>query len=278
VPGRLGLLVMTDEEGGGVQRMANLVGSLPWPAWMGAHWTGDQIRRAVAGVGARMAAAGVNMDLAPVADVDGREVQPSAADPDGLRSFSGSPDVVSRDTVAYLDGLRSAGVIPVVKHFPGLGGASGNTDNGPAHTPPWATVQATGLPPFAAAFAAGAPAVMVSHATIPGLSTAPAGLSATVTDDVLKGRMGFHGLVLTDSLSAGAISGAGYTVPGAAVQALRSGADMVMFGPLKDVAGETSAIASAVTAAVDHGQLPRARLIDAADQILAVRHVNLCGA
>ena len=275
VPDRLGLLVMTDEEGGGIQRMANLVGSLPWPSWMGAHWSAAQIQTAAERVGARMAAAGVNMDLAPVADVDGRNVAPGT-DPDGWRSFSGDSATAAQDTVAFMDGLRAAGVIPVLKHFPGLGGSSGNSDLGPARTLPWPTESQVGLPPFTAAIAAGAPAVMVSNDTVPGLATNPGGLSPTTISQELEGGLHFHGLVITDSLTAGAVSGAGFSVPQAAVQALRSGADMVMFGLVENVAGETSAIADAVVDAVAEHQLDRSRLIAAADAVLTVRHIDLC--
>ena len=276
VPGRIGLLVMTDEEGGSIQRMDNLVGSLPWPGWMGAHWSAEQIRQAAARVGAGMAAAQVNMDLAPVADVDGRNVVPGSGDPDGLRSFSGDPAVAARDTVAFMDGLRSAGVVPVLKHFPGLGGSTVNSDFAPARTVPWATELSSGLTPFSTAIAAGAPAVMMSNDSVPGLTTLPAGLSPTLIGTELRGRLGFHGLVLTDSLSAGAVSGAGYSIPQAAVQALRAGADMVMFDLDPHVQAQTSAIAAAEVTAVANGRLPRNRLIAAATAVLAARQVNLC--
>lgn len=276
VPGRLGMLVMTDEEGGAIQRMDNLVGSLPWPGWMGAHWTSDRIRQAAAQVGARMAAAQVNMDLAPVADVDGKQVVPGTGDPDGLRSFSGDPAVAARDTVAFMDGLRSAGVIPVLKHFPGLGGSTVNSDFAPAQTVPWTAEVGGGLTPFSAAIAAGAPAVMMSNDSVPGLTNLPAGLSPTLVGTELRGRLGFHGLVLTDSLSAGAVSGAGYSVPQAAVQALRAGADMVMFDLGPNVQAQTSAIAAAEVAAVANGSLPRSRLLDAAAAVLAARQIDLC--
>jgi len=277
VPGRLGLLVMTDEEGGGIQRMANLVGSLPWARTMGTQWTTGQIHTRVRKVARKMAAAGVNMDLAPVADVDGRSVVPSASNPDGLRSFNGRTATVSKDTVAYLEGLSSGGVIPVIKHFPGLGHTSRNTDDGPAHTLPWSKEQSVAIPPFRAAIAAGAPAVMTSNASVPGLATNPGSISPTLISYELRGKLGFHGLVLTDSLTAKAISAAGWSLPGAAVQALRSGADLVLFGPATDVGTKTSAIASRIVSAVSAGQLSRARLIDAAGHILGVRHVNLCG-
>jgi beta-N-acetylhexosaminidase len=276
VPGHLGLLVMTDEEGGGIQRMANLVGSLPWPAYMGTHWTPAQIQQNVTKVAAKMAAAQVNMDLAPVVDVDGRNVAPSRTNPDGWRSFSGSTSVVSKDGVAYMNGMRAGGVIPVVKHFPGLGGSSYNSDFGPARTLPWSTLQKVGIPPFTAAIKAGAPAVMVSNNIVPGLSSGPASLSPTAISSELRGKLGFKGLVVTDSLSAKAISAAGFGIPAAAVQALRSGADMVMFDLKGDVASQTSSIASAITNAVAGGHLARSRLVDAAGHVLAVRHVHLC--
>ena len=278
VPGRIGLLVMTDEEGGGVQRMANLVGYLPWPAWMGANWSAAQIQAAVAQVAIRMYANGVNMDLAPVVDVDGTNAAPSATNPDGWRSFSGNTAVVTRDGIAFMNGLRSSHVIPVLKHFPGLGGSTGNTDNGAAQTLPWSTLKQVAIPPFAAAINDGAPAVMVSNATVPGLTTLPASLSPAVMRE-LKITLHFQGLVMTDSLSAGAISAAGYSVPAAAVQALRAGADMVMFGLAPTTAAtvaQTFAIRTAIVAAVADGTLARARLIDAGAAVLASRHVSLC--
>ncbi|ANP54156.1 hypothetical protein AVL59_35405 [Streptomyces griseochromogenes] len=276
VPGHLGLLVMTDEEGGGIQRMANLVGSLPWAAYMGTHWTPAQIQQNVTKVATRMAAAQVNMDLAPVVDVDGRNVPPSKTNPDGWRSFSGSTSVVSKAGVAYMNGLRAGGVTAVVKHFPGLGGSSYNSDFGPARTLPWSTLQKVAIPPFTAAIKAGAPAIMVSNNVVPGLGTNPASLSPTVISSELRGKLGFKGLVVTDSLSAKAISAAGFSLDTAAVQALRSGADMVMFDLGGNVGSQTSSIATAITNAVAGGHLARSRLIDAAGHVLAVRHVNLC--
>lgn len=278
VPGHIGLLVMTDEEGGGVQRMANLVGSLPWPAWMGANWSSAQIQYAVTGVARNMSANGVNMDLAPVVDVDGTNAPPSATNPDGWRSFSGSTAVVTRDGIAFMNGLRSGNVIPVLKHFPGLGGSSGNTDNGSAQTLPWSTLQQVAIPPFAAAIRAGAPAIMVSNATIPGLTTLPASLSPAAMRE-LRVTLQFRGLVLTDSLSSGAISAAGYTVPTAAVQAVTAGADMVMFGlpaTTSATVAQTFAIRAALVSAVANGTLARSRLIDAVATVFASRHVNLC--
>ncbi len=184
---------------------------------------------------------------------------------------------------------KTAGVVPVVKHFPGLGGASGNTDYGPATTQPLSDLKTTGLIPFQAAIAAGAPAVMVANAIVPGLTSLPASLSPAAINGLLRHDLGFSGLVLTDSLSAGAITQAGYQLPEAAVAAISSGADMILFGSTLTVA-ETKLLApSAVAATIGHivdaivaatskGTVSVSRLDDAVSHILAAKHVQLCRA
>jgi beta-N-acetylhexosaminidase len=282
VPGHLGLLVMTDEEGGGIQRMANLVGSMPWPSQMAHTMTPARIRALARSVGSKMAGAGVNVDLAPVVDVDGRAVEPGAADPDGFRSFSGNLKTVESDGVAFLDGLLEAHVVPVVKHFPGLGGATGNTDDGPADTLPWSRLQTGAIPAFAAAVKAGAPAVMVSNAIVPGLTGAdPASISHAVVTGVLRLRLGFKGLIITDSLSAKAISDAplSLSVPEASVQALEAGDDMVLFnstGSTRRDLATAGGIRSAILAAVASQQLSRSQLVRATTSVLSARKVSLC--
>ena len=160
-------LVMTDEEGGAVQRMANLVGSMPSARTMGATMTATQIQQLVTSVGRRMRAAGITMDLAPVLDLDGG-IGPNLTDAIGTRSFSTSPTIASRDGLAFASALNASGVLATVKHFPGLGGASANTDVRAATTRPWPTLVARDLLPFQAAVRAHVPAVMVSNASVPG--------------------------------------------------------------------------------------------------------------
>jgi beta-N-acetylhexosaminidase len=282
VPGHLGLLVMTDEEGGGIQRMANLVGSMPWPSQMGATMSPAQIRALTRSVGLKMASYGVNVDLAPVVDVDGRAVEPGAADPDGFRSFSGNLQTVEADGVAFLSGLMDARVVPVVKHFPGLGGATGNTDDAPADTLPWTTLQSAALPAFEAAIKAGVPAVMVSNAIVPGLSVGdPASLSRAVVTRVLRVKLGFRGLIITDSLSAKAISDAplSLTVPEASAKALEAGNDMVLYGPSGSTSTDLATAASiraAILSAVASRQLSRTQLVRAAAEVLSAKKVQLC--
>jgi len=279
VPERLGLLVMTDEEGGGIQRMADLVGNLPWPSEMGATMTPGQIQALTRSVGSKLVRSGVNVDLAPVLDVDGRAVLPNKADPDGFRSFSGTTSVVSADGVAYLRGLVQAGVVPVAKHFPGLGGASGNTDFGPASTLPWSTLRSVALPPFEAAIKAGVPAIMVSNARVPGLAQVPAGLSYEVVTGQLRGALGFKGLILTDSLSALSISAMRLSVPEAAVEALEAGDDMILYNSTGSASKDltlASGTDRAIVAAVASKRLSKAALVAAAAQVLAAKRVDVC--
>jgi len=282
VPAGLGFLVMTDEEGGGVQRMANLVGSMPWPSQMGATMTPSQIEALTRAVASKMSSDGVNMDLAPVIDVDGRAVEPGASDPDGFRSFGGTTSVVAADGVAFLKGMLQGGVVPVVKHFPGLGGVSGNTDDGPASTLAWTTLQHVAIPPFLASIRAGVPAVMVSNAVVPGLTGAtPASLSYSAVTRELRQHLGFKGLIITDSLSAKAISDAplSLSVPQASVRAIEAGDDMVIFGP-SGTTGVDLAVAAgishALVGAVETRKLSRAQLVSAVAAVLDVKKIDVC--
>ena len=268
-------LVMVDEEGGEIQRMANLVGDLPWPRTMAATLTRAQTRALAEQVGRRMRAAGVTMDLAPVLDLsDGPG--PDDAHPDGPRSFSISPSVAAAYGIAFARGLRDGGVIPVYKHFPGLGQATYNTDYGPASVPPLSVLKAAALLPFEAAIRAGATAVMVGNVTVPGLTGAvPATLSAPAITGLLRGQLGFHGLVLTDSLSALAVADAGYSVPQAAARSIEAGADMVLFDSV--TAGVTTKdIIASIVSAVTSGRLPVSRLDTAVQHVLAAKNISLC--
>jgi beta-N-acetylhexosaminidase len=273
-PAGLPPLVMTDEEGGGVQRIANLVGPFPWARTMGATMTATQIRALAAHVASRLLAAGVTMDLAPVLDVDGRNVYPGAADADGYRSFGGSVPLVITAGTAFQQGLLAGGVLPVVKHFPGLGGSSGNTDYGPAATLTWAQLKAGPLHTFEAAINRGTPAIMVANAHVPGLTPLPATLSPAVLTDVLRHWLHFSGLVMTDSLTAGAIAATHLSVPAAAVASVKAGADMVLLGlaptPTADVRLAQS-VSNAIVGAVNVHQLPFATLQAAAAKVLAAK-------
>lgn len=276
-PANTAPFVMADEEGGAVQRLPNLVGSLPSPRALGSVDTAATIRRLATGLGRRLRAAGVTMDLAPVADVDGG-AGPNSRNPDGTRSFSPSVATAAADSVAFAEGLSAGGVVPVLKHFPGLGGASGNTDMTAATTLAWPTEKRVGLPPFLAGIRAHVPAIMVSNAVVPGLSTLPASLSPAVVTHELRSVLGYRGLVIADSLSAVAIRAAGFSVPAAAVASLRVGVDMLLYNPpaTGSVAPLTDAVLTTIVGAVRTGTLTRSRLVGAATHVLAAKGA-LCG-
>lgn len=277
-PHHLTMAVMGDEEGGGIIRLSNLVGSWPWPQIMNETMSSSQIRDVAVKLGRDMMTAGLTMDLAPVADVDGRYEYPSATNPDGLRSFSGSPARDAIDVVAFAGGLAASGVVATVKHFPGLGGSSGNTDSGPATTKPWSVLQTTALVPFRAAIAAGVGAIMVSNAVVPGLTSLPAGLSSAVMHE-LRVVLGFQGLIVTDSLGAGALSAIGIGQVAGAARAVEAGADEVLAAnPTTPAEGLLVAqqMATAIVNAEQSGRLPLARLQLAAAHVVAALNPTLC--
>jgi beta-N-acetylhexosaminidase len=285
--GGVPLMVMTDEEGGEVQRLLPDVSSLPWPRQMASTMTAGQVKDLAESLGRQMKGLGVDVDLAPVLDLDGGP-ELSASDPDGPRSFSTVASVAGTYGSAFVQGLAAAGVLAVVKHFPGLGGASGNTDYGPAATRPLSSLRASGLLPFQQSIGAGARAVMVANATVPGLTAEPASVSSAVITGLLRDQLHFGGLVMTDSLSAGALRQAGYSPISASVAAIEAGADMVLFGSTLSAAdtaalapgplsAETGGIVDAITHAVQTGALPAARLNQAVADVIAAKGLNLCG-
>jgi beta-N-acetylhexosaminidase len=281
-------LVMADVEGGGVQRLKDAVGPFPWARDLAASTSVTEVEQLAEIVGNEMRGVGVDVDLAPVVDLDDGS-GPNARDADGRRSYSLDASKTNAYAMAFARGLRAAGVLPVLKHFPGLGEATANTDNGPAATRPLSELRTAGLVPFVDGIAAGAPAIMVSNASVPGLTTTPASLSTAVIERLLRDQLGFSGLVMTDSLSAGAIAAAGYTVPRAAVAAIEAGADLVLFGSTltpddiamlspANVEASRRAIVDAIVDAFESGRLPAARLDSAVAHVLAAKGVPVCTA
>lgn len=271
-------LVMTDEEGGSVQRLSTLVAGVPSARVMGATMSPAQIQQLGKHLGESMKSLGLTMDLAPVADIDAMP-GPNTTDADGTRSFSGTSVTAAADAISFARGLVQSGVVPVIKHFPGLGGASGNTDLSAARTLPWSTLTRSGLVPFVDAIRAKLPAIMISNASIPGLSKLPASLSREVITGELRDRLHFKGLVMTDSLTAVSITSAGYSLPRAVVTSLEAGADMVLFNASTASLGRTiQQITQAVISAVATKHLSRAQLTADAAIVLATKHFDRCSA
>jgi len=259
-------LVASDEEGGQVQRLRSLLGAVPSAEYMGRSWTTGHVRDVAVSYGRKMRALGVDLDLAPVADLSVPGMYIEQTD----RAFARSPSAVSAYAGAWQQGMRAAGVAPVAKHWPGHGSAA-NSHDGVATTPPLSTLEQRDLLPFDALQRAGIPAVMVGNLTVPGL-TEP-GLPATLSPRAyryLRSRAGTSRLLVTDSLNMGAIRyGAHLTPAQAAVRALRAGADMVLIDP-----GGPGPVVDAIAAAIGSGSYPHATALTAVRRVLAVKRTT----
>jgi beta-N-acetylhexosaminidase len=221
----------------------------------------------------------VNTDLAPVLDVDGRDVAPGAADPDGWRSFGGVTSIVTTDGAAFMSGLIGSHVLPVVKHFPGLGGSTGDTDYGSAATLPWPVLKASTLHAFESAIRRGAPAIMVANAHVPGLTALPASLSSRVMVGILRQWLGFRGLIVTDTLTSGAIAATRLSVQAASVAAIAAGADLVLLGAQATTAADralSDSVSRAIATGIGNGALPRATLESAVAHVLTAKGDSSC--
>ena len=255
------LLVMIDQEGGLVRR-------LDGPPSRSAADLGREGPRAARAAGRAtgrfLAAAGVNVDLAPVADV----ARPGSFLAATGRTFGRSPARVAGAAVAFSAGLQEAGVVPAAKHFPGLGAATRSSDEVPVRLPvSGGDLRRVDLRPFRALIAHRLPMVMLGTATYPAVDPArPAALSRRVATDLLRGELGFHGVTVTDALDTPALAPQG----GAAAVALRAaGAGVDMLLHTGYAAGTASA--AALARAVRTGALPRAEAEAAVGRILALR-------
>jgi beta-N-acetylhexosaminidase len=261
-------VIAIDEEGGDVTRIAYRFGS-PYPgnAALGAVDDVALTQAVHAAIGRDLAELGFNLNLAPCADVLGTTDSPAI----GTRSFGSDTDLVARHTAAAVSGLQAAGVAACAKHFPGHGRTS--TDSHHA----LATIEGTladlwqrDLPPFSAAIKAGAAAVMPSHLRVPELTgELAASVSAAAITGLLRGELGFEGVVISDALEMTALRDA-YGIPGAGVRAMAAGTDLLCFG--RDTDEEMYlAVRQALADAVADGTLPGSRLEDAANRVAALR-------
>jgi len=220
------LLIGTDQEGGVVQRIRD--GVTPRPSQESlAHTDPTALRCGYYTLGQQLRRLGVNQDYAPVADViraDGGVI--------GDRSFGPDPQLDSRDVSAAVAGLQDAGVLATLKHWPGHGSTSTDSHSALAVISETASQwQSVDRPPFAAA-AATAASIMVGHLALPALdpSNTPATLSPVLVTQTLRQGLGYHGLVLTDSLGMQPMLEAGS--PGAvARRAVQAGDDMLVMSP-----------------------------------------------
>lgn len=268
---RIPLAVAVDDEGGRVQRIDALDGNLPSARSLARTKSVVQVRQIARDRARALLGRGVTMNLAPDVDVSD---QPAGA-VIGDRSFSNDPDVVATYAAAYAQGQAEAGIVTVLKHFPGHGHAGGDSHRGPVSTPPLGTLRGDDLRPYATLLGPGGPlangrtGVMVGHLDVPDLTAGTPASVSPAAYTLLRGDYGFDGLVLTDDLGAMKAITDTLTLPQAVLAALRAGADMALWtsgappAPILDGLVEVEAA----------GQLDRTATATSVARILAAKGV-----
>lgn len=244
----LPLAVSVDEEGGRVSRLSSLIGTQPSPRVLAATRTPAEVHDIALQRGQAMRGLGITVDFAPVVDV----TTESDDEVIGDRSFGSDPAKVAEYAGAYAQGLRDAGVLPVLKHFPGHGHASGDSHEGGVVTPPLAELQAGDLIPYQTLTTQAPVAVMVGHMQVPGLTgSEPASLSPAAYGLLRSGEYGgppFGGLVFTDDLSSMGAINQRYGVAEAVLKSLQAGADVGLWVTTKEVPAVLDRLEKAVAA------------------------------
>ena len=244
----LPLAVSVDEEGGRVQRLSSLIGSQPSPRVLAQTQTPQEVHEIARERGEAMRKLGITVDFAPVVDVT------DEADDEviGDRSFGSDPAKVTEYAGAYAQGLRDAGLLPVLKHFPGHGHGSGDSHLGDVTTPPLPGLQADDLIPYRTLTTEGPVAVMVGHLEVPGLTTdQPTSLTPGAYGLLRSGGYGgppFDGPVFTDDLSSMKAISDHFGVAEAALRALQAGADVALWVTTDEVPAVLDRLESAVNA------------------------------
>jgi beta-N-acetylhexosaminidase len=261
LPGGAPLMIGTDQEYGVVTRVTNGVTMLPSAMGAGAAGRPALTEAAWHAAGEELAAMGITVDFAPVADTLG----PDGNAVIGSRSFGSDARANAAQVAASVRGLQSAGLSAGLKHFPGHGHTTGDShDDLPVVAQSQAAWDSQDRPPFAGGFAAGAGIVMSGHLDVQALDKGvPATFSHKIMTDVLRTRMKFTGVAITDAMNmAPAMK---WPAGEAAVRALNAGNDMLLMPP--DLAGARDGILSGLTS----GSLKRERLIEAVTRILTLK-------
>ena len=258
---RPGLLIAIDEEGGDVTRLEAKTGSsYPGNLALGAAGDARLTSDVASAMGSELAEIGIDLDLAPVADVNSNPLNPVI----GVRSFGSDPGVVAEHTAAWITGLQGAGVAACAKHFPGHGDTA--VDSHLALPVAGEDPHVGALEPFRAAVAGGVQAIMSAHIVAPTIDSVPATISRRIMTGVLRGELGFRGLAITDGLEMRGLS-EDRGVAESAVLALVAGCDALCIGG--GLAGEdvVEVIVRAVVAAVQQRRLAEERLSEAASRV-----------
>ncbi|MBW8484533.1 glycoside hydrolase family 3 protein [Actinomadura parmotrematis] len=259
---RTPLTIGVDEEQGLVTR-APFVTRLPGNMALGAGGSAADARDAARVTGAELRAVGINQDFAPDADVNVDPANPVI----GIRSFGADAKRVSPLVAAAVAGYQAAGVAATAKHFPGHGDTATDSHTGlPVIEHSRATWEKVDAPPFRAAIAAGADSIMSAHIVVPGLDSSgdPSTLSKTVLTGLLRGELGYRGVIITDSLAMAGVRKK-YGDASVPVRAITAGADQLLMPP------DLPRAHAAVMRAVRSGKISAKRLDASVARILAMK-------
>lgn len=261
------LLIATDQENGVVRRTGSATTYFPGNMALGAINAESATEEVARATGEELLALGITMNLAPDVDISNNPANPVI----GVRSFGADPELVARLGVAAVRGYRAVSVAATLKHFPGHGDTDTDSHLALPVVPfTLERLEATELVPFRRAIAAAAEVIMTAHVALPAITgshTLPATLASEVIEGLLRRRLGFDGVVITDCLEMRAIS-AGVGVAQGAVDAVKAGADIVLISHRYDrqMAGLT-----ALRAAVERGDLSAEVITAASERVLRLK-------
>ncbi|XWX05374.1 glycoside hydrolase family 3 protein [Aggregatilineales bacterium SYSU G02658] len=267
--GGLPAFIAVDQEGGIIARLKDGFTEFPVPALWAATNNPALIERVGAAMAAELLAVGVNMNLAPVADLNTNPRNPII----GRRAFGSDAALVAQAVAAWVRGAQSAGVMATAKHFPGHGDTSEDSHTTLAVVPHnLERLQTVELVPFARAIQAGVGAVMMGHLYVAALEPTPnlpASLSPTIVTGLLREGMGYNGIIMTDAMDMDAIDTV-YSAPERAINAILAGNDLILLGAHISPAEQISAM-QAVVDAVESGRIPLERVEASARRIVAAK-------
>jgi len=259
------LLVNVDQEGGMVARFVDGVTVMPSNMALGATRRPDLAYKACYACGEELRALGVNYDFAPCVDVNNNPDNPII----GTRSYGESPDLVSGFGAQAIRGYQDAGVIACAKHFPGHGDTAVDSHLALPSVPyPRKRLDEIELKPYRAAIAARVSSIMTTHIMFPALDPdLPSTLSPNIITGLLRGEMGYDGVIVTDSMEMKGIA-ANWSVPEASVMAIEAGVDIVLIPHTLSTQRESR---EAIIKAVKDGRIPEPRLDQSVARIAAVK-------
>ena len=270
------MLIGIDQEGGIVYRLGS-GSALPGNMAVGATGDTEYAKRAGAIIGRELSALGINTDFAPVVDVNNNPNNPVI----GLRSFGDDPYKVADFAVAMIEGINASNVITSAKHFPGHGDTATDSHSGlPIVDKSYEEIKKMELVPFQAAMDAGTDMFMVAHIAYPQIdptvvndSYIPATVSKVFLTDIVRGDMGYDGVLITDAMNMKGLADM-FTQSEACIRSIQAGMDILLMPCVLDRASSVDnldQIIADIMAAVESGEIPQSRIDEAVTRILTLK-------